>query len=104
MFPGGSTKGLTKGISETALNKTFEKVRELGTPHGLRTSFRSWIQDTDAASFDVAETALAHTIGKKVERSYARSDLLDRRRALMQAWADYVTNQNTNVLLLKAAF
>ena len=71
---------------------------EHGRPHGFRTSFRSWVQDTDACSFDVAETILAHTIDSKVVRSYARSDLLDRRRPVMQAWADYVTQSGANVV------
>lgn len=60
-------------------------------PHGLRTTFRTWVQDTDACSYEVAETILAHSIGAKVERSYARSDLLDRRRPVMDAWARHVT-------------
>jgi hypothetical protein len=49
------------------------------------------VQDTDACPWDVSETILAHVIGGRVERSYARSDMLDRRRPVMQAWADHVT-------------
>lgn len=45
------------------------------------------------AAFDVAETALAHRIGGRVERSYARSDLLELRRPLMEAWGNFVTGQ-----------
>ena len=59
-------------------------IGETGRPHGFRTSFRTWVQDTNAGTYDVAETALGHLIGNKVERSYARSDLLDQRRILMQ--------------------
>lgn len=72
-----------------------------GRPHGFRTSFRTWVQDTDAASFDVAETALGHIIGGTVERSYARSDLLDRRRVLMNRWGEFVTGQAAKVVPLR---
>lgn len=77
-------------VTDAALSKFMKENREPGRPHGLRTSFRTWVQDTDATSWEVAETILAHVIGNKVERSYARSDLLDRRRVVMQAWADAV--------------
>ncbi len=56
----------------------------------MRTSFRTWVQDTDACGYEVAETVLGHIVGGKVERSYARSDLLDRRRVVMEAWAAHV--------------
>lgn len=83
------------GVSDVAINKVFKKADPNGTPHGLRTSFRTWVQDTDAAPYDVAEAALAHIVGGKVERAYARSDLLDRRRLLMDAWANYVTRSSS---------
>ncbi|WP_432256090.1 tyrosine-type recombinase/integrase [Limimaricola sp. AA108-03] len=87
LFPGA--RGTP--ISSTALEKRLTHVGEAGRPHGFRSSFRSWVQDTDACSWEVSEKILAHTIGNKVERAYARSDLLERRRPVMQAWADYVT-------------
>lgn len=87
MFPG--PRGAA--ISSTALQKALNTLGEAGRPHGLRTSFRTWVQDTEAAGYDVAETALGHVLGGKVERSYARSDLLDARRVLMCRWADFVT-------------
>lgn len=79
--------------SSKGLEKRLNTLKEKGRPHGFRTSFRTWCQDHDIA-WDVAETSLGHTIGGKVERTYARSDLLDRRRPVMQAWADYVTGRN----------
>lgn len=99
LFP-GQTRG---GVSDVAINKVFKKVDPNGTPHGVRTSFRTWVQDTDAAHFDVAETALAHIVGNKVERAYARSDLLDRRRILMNAWSDFVTGAASQVVQLRNA-
>lgn len=80
-----------KGISDVAMTKALNALNETGRMHGFRTSFRTWVQETDAGSWEVAETALAHIIGNQVERAYARSDLLDQRRILMQKWADFVT-------------
>lgn len=71
-----------------------------GRPHGFRTSFRTWVQDTEATSYEVAETILAHTIDAKVQRAYARSDLLERRRPVMEAWAQHVTGGAGSVVKL----
>ena len=65
-------------------------------PHGFRSSFRDWCGDTERPR-DLAEAALAHSLGSRTERSYARSDLLARRARLMDAWAahceGYVTKE-----------
>lgn len=87
LFPGNTWRPLTS----TALEKALNTLGEAGRPHGFRTSFRTWVQDTRSADWDVAEAALAHVVGGRVERSYARSDLLDQRRALMARWAAFVT-------------
>lgn len=58
--------------------------------HGFRTSFRTWAQEKTAFSEEACELALAHMIGTAVRQAYARSDLLDERALLMQAWADYL--------------
>ena len=70
-------------ITDSSIGKIMRRLGT-GTPHGLRTSFRTWLEDTDAASYDVAETVLSHIICGKVERSDAGSDLLDRRRVVME--------------------
>ena len=87
-------------ISSTAVAKGLNEIGEAGRPHGFRTSFRTWVQDTEAATFDVAETALAHIVGGKVERTYARSDLLEPRRRLMDAWSRFVTGAGSEVVYL----
>ncbi len=89
LFPG--TNGTP--ITSRALEKCLDEMREEGRPHGFRTSFRTWVQDTDACGFEVAEAILNHKVGGKVERSYARSDILERRRPVMEAWARHVTNK-----------
>lgn len=64
-----------------------------GTPHGLRSTFRDWAADCTQHAREVAEAALAHMSanGSATERAYARSTHLDRRKTLMQDWADFLT-------------
>lgn len=89
-------------ITETALLKALNTLGEAGRPHGFRSSFRTWVQDTRACDWDVAEMVLAHVVGGRVERTYARSDLLDERAAVMVRWADYVTAAPAVVVPLRA--
>ena len=56
-------------------------------PHGFRSTFKDWTMEQTAFSWAVVETALAHTLGSATEAAYARSDLFERRRELMEAWA-----------------
>ena len=58
------------------------------TPHGLRATFRTWGEDAGFPR-DLLEESLGHQIGTAVERAYRRTDSFDRRRATMQAWADF---------------
>ncbi len=70
-----------------------ELMRTLGVdavPHGFRSSFRDWAAECTDAPREVCELALAHVNGDRVEAAYRRSDLFDRRRALMADWAAYV--------------
>ena len=60
-------------------------------PHGFRSSFRDWASEQTNAPHAVMEAALAHTIPSATEAAYARSDLFDRRRSLMEQWADYLS-------------
>jgi integrase len=61
-------------------------------PHGFRSTFRDWAGETRKEGREVVERALAHTVKDKVEAAYARSDLLEKRRPLMAAWADWCTS------------
>lgn len=88
-------------ISQTAILKALNFAKEEGRPHGFRSSFREWVQDTNACTYDVAETVLSHAVGGKVERTYARSDLLDARRVAMCKWADFVTGEAATVVRLR---
>lgn len=61
----------------------------VATAHGFRSTFRDWCSEQGYAR-DLAERALAHTVKNKVEAAYHRTDLLEQRRSMMQAWADYI--------------
>jgi integrase len=65
---------------------------EGATVHGLRSTFRDWAAEVVQVPREVAELSLAHKVGNDVERAYARSDLLDRRRLLMEQWSMFVSN------------
>jgi integrase len=58
------------------------------TPHGLRATFRTWGEDAGFPR-DLLEESLGHQVGNAVERAYRRTDSFDRRRAIMQAWANF---------------
>ena len=74
------------------------------TLHGFRSSFRDWCAEKTQHQNIVAEMALAHTVGDAVEAAYRRGDLLEKRRALMDDWASFVTGKHTacNVISLQA--
>jgi len=61
-------------------------------PHGLRSTFRDWCAERTEFPRDMAEIALAHNVGSAVERAYRRSDMLEKRRSMMQAWATFLTH------------
>jgi len=65
------------------------------TVHGLRSSFRDWAAERTSFPREVAEMALAHTIPNAVEAAYRRGDLFDKRRRLMDAWAEFCTRQSS---------
>ena len=93
VFP--SARGLA--MSDMTLSKL---TRELGidaVPHGFRTSFRMWAAERTNIPPEVAEFALAHVVGDEAERAYQRSDLFDRRRDLMDAWARYLSTESASV-------
>ena len=87
VFP-GARKG--KPLSSMALLMTLRRMgRGDITTHGFRSTFRTWAAERTSFPGEVVEAALAHTIGNKVEAAYQRSDLLEKRRALMDEWGKY---------------
>ena len=79
-------------LSDMTLTKTLRStgLADRTTVHGFRTSFKTWAMERSKAPWEVAEAALAHQLGGSVVQAYARSDLFDLRRKLMQRWAAYL--------------
>ncbi len=92
VFPSGRDRALSP---TTLLNAWQVATGTDTTVHGLRSSFRTWAAERTNVTRDVAEMALAHRVGSDVERSYARSDLFEKRRGLMDRWAAFVTGDVT---------
>jgi len=83
--------GAAKPTKDPVPLKWFDKNGQAIVPHGFRSTFRDWVGDLTSYPNHVAEMALAHTIGDAVEKSYRRSDLFDKRRHMMDAWAQFVS-------------
>ncbi|MGL3605765.1 tyrosine-type recombinase/integrase [Rhizobium sp. G187] len=79
-----------KPLSDMALGKALASAGGGEyTPHGFRSTFRDWATEVAHVPREIAEAALSHAVGDAVERSYARSDALQRRHTLMEQWAKY---------------
>ena len=85
-------------ISDATMARHMERKGMQERPHGFRSSFRMWSAEATDTPREIAETALSHVTGSKTERAYNRSDYLERRKVLMQRWADYSTNTESNVI------
>ncbi|WP_323786421.1 tyrosine-type recombinase/integrase [Thalassovita sp.] len=82
--------GSGKPQSVMVFKALFKRMGQEGfTVHGFRSTFRDWCSESAHADREVAEAALSHATGNEVERAYARSDLFERRRNLMESWCRY---------------
>ncbi|OYW16160.1 MAG: integrase [Novosphingobium sp. 12-64-8] len=86
VFPGQNPKA---ALSDMTLLKILRDKDLEVTVHGFRSSFRDWVAEDTEYQGEVAEAALAHTITNKVEAAYRRTDYLEKRKALMNDWADF---------------
>ena len=97
VFP-GQAKG--KPLSNMAMEMVLRRMDvQDATVHGFRSSFRDWAGNVSNFPREVVETALAHVIGDKAEQAYRRSDALEKRRKLMEAWAAYCEPRNSGNIL-----
>ena len=81
-------------LSGMAMAMVLRRMNMSGvTVHGFRSSFRDWAGDCTEFPRELAEAALAHVAGDETERAYRRSDALERRRELMEAWARFVDGE-----------
>ena len=93
VFPG---QRRDKPLSNMAMEMMLRRMKiENATVHGFRSSFRDWAGNETGYPRELIETALAHVIGDKAEQAYRRSDALEKRRQLMEAWASYCTADPT---------
>jgi len=84
----GARKG--QALGKMALSNLIAAMDYDVTVHGMRSSFRVWAAEQSAYPREVIEQCLAHVVGNATEAAYQRSDLLDKRRKLMEAWAAFV--------------
>jgi integrase len=89
LFPGAGKSGVMGRVAFLALLRSME--RSDITTHGFRATFRTWASECTHFPREVCELALAHDERDQTEAAYSRSNLLERRRELMQVWADFAT-------------
>ena len=82
-----------KPLPNTTLSKSIKELGIDAVPHGFRSSFRDWAAERTNTPREVVEAALAHTVQNPTEAAYARSDLFERRRRLMDDWATYLSEE-----------
>lgn len=85
-------------LGHSTLLHLMRRLRIDATPHGMRSSFRIWAAECTDTPREVAEAALAHVNRNQVEAAYLRSDLFDRRRALMDQWAAYLNKDHSRTI------
>jgi integrase len=83
-------------LGRDGLLECLRQLRDEGTVHGFRSTFRDWAAETTAYPNELLEIALAHTIGNKAEAAYRRGDMMEKRRRLMADWAAYCEQQPAN--------
>ena len=100
IFPSSVRQGTP--MSDMTLTKVLRTtgLAAQTTVHGFRSSFRDWAAECTNAAHAVMELSLAHKVGSAVEQAYARSDLLAKRRLLMEQWAAYITGADAEVVQL----
>jgi integrase len=76
-------------LSNMALEMLLRRLKVDVTVHGFRSSFRDWAAEQTNVPREVAEAALAHILENRVEAAYRRSDLFEKRRALLASWATF---------------
>ena len=101
IFPGIKSGA---ALSDMTLSAVLRRMKlETVTVHGFRWSFRDWCGESTNFPREIAEAALAHVVGNKVEQAYRRGDALERRRELMSIWSCFCERaEGTNVVAFKA--
>ena len=87
VFPGAKTGSPLSGMAMLVLLRRMN--RDDITAHGFRSTFRDWVAESTSYAGEIAEAALAHVVSNAVEAAYRRGDLFEKRRKLMEAWAEH---------------
>lgn len=82
-------------ISDMTLSAVMRRMEVNAVPHGFRSTFRDWAAERTNYPRELAEMALAHTIGDKVEAAYRRGDMFEKRRRMMADWAAFISTVQT---------
>lgn len=90
-------------LSDMALTAVMRRMGSKAVPHGFRSTFRDWAAEVSTFPRDMAEMALAHAIDSKVEAAYRRGDALEKRRAMMDAWAGFLNKRPEGAAILQLA-
>jgi integrase len=92
-------------LSDMTLSAVLRRMGVPVTVHGFRSTFRDWCAERTNYPHEVAEMALAHVVGNKVEAAYRRGDLFEKRRQLMQSWADFcaIVEREAKVIPMQTA-
>jgi len=93
----GMNGGVLSDMSLSAVLRRLGIVGAVATVHGFRSTFRDWAAERTTYPREIAEAALAHTNADKVEAAYLRSDVFEKRRGLMQAWADFADTPSASL-------
>lgn len=90
-------------LSDMTLSAVLRRMEVDAVPHGFRSTFRDWVAECTNHGTEVAEMALAHAVGNKVEAAYRRGDLFDKRRRLAEDWARFCEDSKSgNIVVLQA--
>lgn len=90
VFPSPRSGGV---LSDMALLELMRRQKLDATPHGFRSTFRDWASEKTNYPRELAEVALAHIKSDATEAAYWRSDILEKRRQIMNEWADFITKE-----------
>jgi integrase len=89
-----------KALSDMALSQLMRGMRERGeltvdaVPHGFRSTFRDWAAEQTTYPEEIRKAASGHTVGDQVQAAYQRTDLLEKRRRLMNEWANFLDKRS----------
>lgn len=95
IFPGKSAKPLSDMALSELMKGMFERgeMNQHAVPHGWRSTFRDWAAEQTSYPDEIRKAASGHTVGDSVQKAYQRTDLLEKRRELMNDWAKFINKK-----------